>query len=135
MAQVRKYKEEKPKFGIVTTESGDITVDNQFLEQAINYAKDKLDSKGLQQYSNIIDSLKSGQNVDVNTLGVGEVNGDIQFNVSDKQKRRLNKERSSIGSMFGAIWGGKEQKAREAVSTFAQFLSEYSSQRKVNTYD
>lgn len=122
MAQVRKYSTggSAKKYGTFTIDNTTYQVDDDFINQLSSYAS-TLDSGRGEQFKYIIDAVKSGKDLTYNSAGNGELIGDVDFNLTDKQKKRMEKGRSNTGTFFGSIWGGKEQQARLAVSALKDF--------------
>lgn len=122
MAQIIKYEKGGPtkRYGTFTIDNNQYQVDDDFIQQLTEYGK-TLNPKVGQQFNNIIKAVKSGEDLVFDSVGLGRLEGNAYFNVTDKQTDRLQNERSTIGSIFGSIWGGKEQNARRAISALKNF--------------
>ena len=134
MAQIRKYANGGPssKYGTFTYDNQTYQVDNDFINQLSDYAK-TLDSRTGNQFQSIIDAVKRGENLTFDSAGTGNLKGNIDFNVTDKQAQRMGKARTATGSWFGRSWRGREQQAREAVSALKGF--NYRKPQKGTNYD
>lgn len=122
MAQIIKYQQggtATKKYGTFTVDGTTYDVDDEFLKQMSNHGS-SLDDRVAHQFNNIIDTLRSGENVSYNSVS-DELSNNVKFNVTDKQDKRLENRRSGLGSIFGGTFKGKEESARNAIHALKNF--------------
>lgn len=123
MAQVIKYQQggsTSKKYGTFTIDGSTYQVDDEFLNQMSNYGK-SLDEDTAYQFSKITDALRSGENLSYNS-NADRLDGNVQFDITDKQDKRLSKRRSRLGRLFGNSWKGKENASRNAIHSLRDFV-------------
>lgn len=122
MAQVIKYQQggsTSRKYGTFTIDGNKYEVDDEFLNQITSYGK-SLDDETAYQFSKITDALRSGADLSYDS-NADKLDGNVQFDVTDKQNDRLGKRRSRMGRLFGNSWRGKENTSRNAIHALKGF--------------
>lgn len=122
MAQVRKYQEggsTHKKYGTFTIDDNKYEVDDDFLNQLTNYGK-SLNEDVAYQFSNIIDALRSGEDISYNS-NKDSIEGNVQFDLNKRQTRRMDHRRSGFGRFLGRAFKGKEEDARNAIHALKDF--------------
>lgn len=120
MAQVRKYSSggsTARKYGTFTIDGNPYEVDDEFLNQLTFYGK-SLDDDTAYQFSKITDALRAGQNLSYDS-NADRLDGNVQFDVTDRQNNNLGKRRSALGRFFS---GKKENTSRNAIHSLKDFV-------------
>ena len=90
------------KYGTFTIDNTTYDVDDEFINQLSHYGA-SLDERTGNQFKNIIDAVKRGENLTFDSTGGGTLTGNVNWDVTDRQKRRLEKSRTRAGSLFGNL--------------------------------
>lgn len=112
MAQIRKY-QNGGKFTYDDTEYSYDDIKDSLFDLAASS-----DQRVGSQFQVILNALKNGQNVSYNSTtntltGIGE---DEWVGLNSRQRDRLKRGRSAVGSTLGNLFNGKEEQVRDAVS-------------------
>lgn len=123
MAQILKYNSggsPGKTYGTFTIDNTTYEVDDDFIKQLSNYGKSLSPEIG-GQFQHIIDALKNGKDLKFDSPSA-TLYGDVDFDLTDRQKRRVTHGRTAVGKTFGAINRGKEERARNATFALRDFV-------------
>lgn len=126
MAQILKFQHGG---GTFTIDNKKFSIDDDFIHQLSEFGK-TLDLDVGRQFQHIIDAAKAGKDLTYNSAS-GTIEGEIDWNLTDRQKKRMFHSRSKTGSFFGRLNHGKEQDAREAIYALRDF--KYTEPKPVGT--
>lgn len=122
MAQIKKYQSggnTPKKYGALTIDGIKYDGTEDLINQLYTYGN-SLRSDVSHQFGKIIDSIKTGNDVEIDSSGDGSIRG-VNFDVSNKQSDRLSRRRRRVGSFLGSVNHGREQDAREAIYAAKDF--------------
>lgn len=112
-------KNHSKKYGTFTFDNTIYDVTDDFIDKLTAHGK-PLKPDVAYQFSKIIDALKNGKSLGYNSL-TNTLTGDVKFDVTKSQDKRLEKSRTGVGNFLGDLWGGNEQDSRNAIDALKGF--------------